>query len=228
MKLIRYINGLGAIICLALTTSPARAGEILNFQAMAEPGGTYGESIWSTFTYVGSGFQLDVTATESFGDPAYVYLDAGNAGMGVCDAPNLYTNITNKLNSATNSNRNLCKYSSDDNVSWSEALSFVFNVDVLIEDIWFNNNHDVDQGLYTDSINIDGSVFTFNTDNGGPANYSAGTSFLVGAGTPFDVSYNNEQFYVSGMEVSVAVPEPSALALLGLGLLGLTLSRKRI
>lgn len=202
----------------------AANADVIDFKAMAEPGGSHGESIWNPLSIIGSDFNLDITATKN-GNSAYAYLDAGNAGLGVCGAPTA-TGL-NKLNSITNSGSNLCSPSSDDNTTVGEALSFVFDVDVLIQDIWLNNNHDDDASLFGDTVNVGGSAITFGTNNGGPADYFVGQSFFVNAGTSFVISYNNEQFYVSGMEVNAAVPEPSVLLLMLAGLLLVTGSSLR-
>lgn len=211
-----------AVVAFTAFLGNAATADVIDFKAMAEPGGLLGESIWNTLTINGSGFQLDITGTNSAGS-AYAYLDAGNAGLGVCGAPKSGATI----DAATNSGTNQCNPASDDNVTTGEALQFVFDVDVLINDLWLNNNHDDDKSLYLDTVNIGGSAFTFTIDNGGPANYYVGSSYFVAAGDIFEIAFNNEQFYVSGIDVSASVPEPSSMILFGLGLLGLGLASRR-
>ena len=204
--------------------------DTIDFKAMAEPGGLHGESIWSTFTYNGTGYQLNVTATKN-GNAAYAYLDAGNAGLGVCGSPTA-TGL-NKLNQTTNSGNNLCNPSSDDNVTIGEVLTFIFNTNVLIENIWLNNNHDVDKSLYNNTVDINGNAHTFTTNLGGPADYPTNNSYFVAANTAFTIGFHGavegpgDQFYVSKMLISVPVTEPETLLLMGFGLMGLVLGRRR-
>jgi len=195
---------------------------ILDFNSMAEATGSHGESAWNPLTFTFSGVSLSITgyATDDDDSTQYAYLDAGNAGLGTCK--DLLSTAT--ANVTTNSAANLCDPSSDDNITTNEGLSAVFTEDVIIENLWFNNNHDggFDGG---DQISIDGSLYNVVTGYAGDTNGIG--SFTVAAGHVFDISFFNEQFYLSAMEVRAAVPEPSITMLLGIGFLIFGFAGKR-
>lgn len=224
-----------AALSLMVATSAAQA-TIIDFVYMTEKGG-YGESAWSPLSLVYTGFSVDISATKDRA-PAYAYLDWSHAGLGVCGSTVNANGSANKMRSGKSSN--ICNPSSDDNVTVAESLSFVFSSNVVIEKIWFNNTHDPDRTIIApDLINIDG-VPTLAKGNGyAPTsdNYNTAAndnssgnkwlgSFAVSAGHKFNIGFNNEQFYISGMEVR-AVPEPSLLALFFAGLTGMGATRFR-
>jgi hypothetical protein len=170
---------------------------------------------------------MDVDATQN-GSNAFAYHDRGNAGLGVCGQ-------VNRQGKKGNSRRNQCSSGAgDDNITTGEALQFTFDVDVLISNIWFNNNHD--HGFSTtpqDKVTIEATDYNAVLGYAGdPNNY--GTWFLS-AGDIFDVSFNNEQFYVSAIEFNEAlapgesgsVPVTGTLALVSLGLAFVGTSRRR-
>ncbi len=203
-----------------LLSSAAANAVILDFMSMAEPTGSHGESAWNPLSFTFSDFSVSITGTAPDDDSVqYAYLDANNGGLGVCG--DLISSAT--ANVTTGSAANLCNPSSDDNITTGEALHAVFSTDVIIENLWFNNNHDggFDTG---DMIDIDGDLFAVTTGIAGDANGIG--SFMVAAGDIFDISFYNEQFYLSAMEVS-AVPEPSIIMLLGLGFLAFGVARQK-
>jgi hypothetical protein len=196
---------------------------IIDFISLAD--GSYGEGAWDPLTLTTGGATLTITGHATAGDNdqrQFAYLDAGRAGLGVCkDVVN-----SAKVNTmVANRTANNCDPSSDDNVNTAEFLRFVFDVDVRVNNLWFNNNHDNPYGFTLgDMITIDGNNYGVTTGYAGGPNGIG--SFYVAAGQYFDVAFYNRQFYISGIEVS-RVAEPGSLLLFGLGLLALVGVRRK-
>ena len=197
-----------------------------------------GETAWTTLTipaaFEPNTFGLEITghATNDNDNQQFAYLDWGTAGLGVCkdavvDNSSATGNTGNRcLNDDGSSN------AGDDNVTDHEYLELVFDQDVVVDNLWFNNNHDGGFGTNSDgsedmvTIGV-GPLATVVDDPGGVFNGNAFDLALgVGIG-PFTVlqgeklwiAFNNEQFYLSAMEVS-AVPVPAAIWLFGSALVG--------
>ncbi len=205
------------VVGFAFTLSGAVNAGIINFLAMAD--GTYGEGAWNPLNVSTGGATASITGMYD-GESAYAYLDSGKAGLGVCkQVDNL--GLVNTMSAFRTANN--CNPSSDDNVSFIESLHFVFDSDVVIENIWFNNNHDggFDQG---DMVTINGGGYAVSTGYAGGSN-GIGV-FNVMANTDFYVAFNNEQFYISAIEFR-KVAEPGSFFLLALGLIALFGSRRR-
>ncbi len=214
-----FIKGLTAVVLTALVNT-ANAG-IINFISLTEAPGAYGEGAWSSLNLSTGGANVAITghATDDNDSSQFAYLDWGTAGLGSCkDVVNpSAVNVTHP-----GSGTNNCSPSSDDNVTTNEFLRFIFDTNVVITKIWFNNNHDggFDAG---DKVRIDGNLFSVSTGYAGGANGIG--PFSVTAGYAFDIKNYNEQFYISAIEFS-AVPESSALLLLCMGLLMVIGARK--
>jgi len=183
---------------------------IYNFIDLTENNSTgLGESAWSTLT-VGN-MHITGHATNDDDPRQFAYLDWANAGLGVCkDASSV-----DMAHKGDGTNR--CSPSNDDNVTNQEYLEFVFDQDVTVDNLWFNNNHDGGFGA-GDMVTIAGMAYAVSTGYAGGANGIG--SFFVAAGDALRVAFNNEQFYVSGIEVN-AVPVPAAVWLFGTAIAGL-------
>ena len=174
------------------------------------------EQGYSTLSY-SSWFNVDIKGHSVAGD-AYAYMDSGYGGLGVCK----------NLNSADQ-----CNPGNDDNTTVGEWLTFVFDTDVFIKNLWVNNYHDDDKSLTGDSITITNGGPSFNVAGknsekpaGSYTSASSIGSYYVSAGTAFTMAYFDEEFYVTAMEV-VGVPETGSLVLFMLGLVGLGAARRR-
>ena len=239
------------VLALSLMATSAQA-VVIDFIKLTEnsaANGGLGESYWSTLTIPGSflpntyGLQItghaSVDAPAVAGGPAdttqFAYLDWGTAGLGVCkDSKNP------PAGAHPGSNTNRCNPGSDDNVTDHEYLEFVFDQDVRVDNLWFNNNHDfgfdsgdkVTIGVGPQAMMIDDAGGSFpGTAFDVALGYANGPNgigaFNVKQGEKLWVAFNNEQFYVSAMEVS-PVPLPSALWLFGTALVGFVGIGRRI
>lgn len=202
------------VLCLG---GYAHAGTI-NFITLIEdnPGG-YGEGAWSSLVLNVGGATVTITGHATDDLPStdvtqYAYLDWGNAGLGSCkDAVN--AGLVNTQQAGRTSNN--CNPGSDDNVTTNEYLQFVFDRNVTVNNLWFNNNHDggFDAG---DMVKIAGTDFAVTTGYADGANGIG--PFNVSGNTPFLVAFSNEQFYISGMKVTAVPDEGTTLVLLTVGM----------
>lgn len=226
---------------LLAITSSAQA-QFVNFQAIAD--GVQGESayvLWNSAADGGYGVDFDITATGPNG-PAHVYFDAGVAGLGVCSSGVSSTGPTG------GSRDNVCgdpiANAADDNADQAgEMLTFTFNENTSVNEIWFNNNDDADWSLTGNTVNFQlnggsmieytftatdmldhpsnstglGWLFAFDNLAGIDANFVVGDKLTVAYG-----GSNAEEFYIS----AINVPEPTIVALLGLGLVGIGFARR--
>jgi hypothetical protein len=226
---------LSILVMSALIPVTVNASLIVNFSDLAngttntsDGTGATGEKGYQPYEFsFNGGIELDVAGIEADPtlSPSYAYLDkswTGIGGMGVCTAL-----------SGTQ-----CDPGSDDNTSEGETLRLVFSEDVFIESLTINNNHD--GGFFESQFSLNGAA-TDIIDSTDAENNSDNTArifadgWLVSAGTAFDLGYIDRpagdtsrlnNFYFESMQIS-AVPEPSIIALFGLGLLGLGFSVRR-
>lgn len=154
-----------------------------------------------------------LNATGTAGNQTHAYLDAGNAGLGVCS--------TGLDNSAQ------CIDSSDDNILPGEAVAIWFDenvtlTDVTFRDAWHGTNFAKD-AYFMFGQGVIGSINWVQVSLSGLVSLSG----IVGATNSNDFWFWNkgsDQFYISSLS---AVPVPAALFLFAPALLGfLGLRRK--
>ena len=167
---------------------------------------TEGERGYVSYVKTEGPITVTATGTANIGGqntPAFAYLDAGNAGLGVCKVLD---------------GGNQCNPSSDDNALQDEAVKLSFDQRVFVSDVEFvNGNHKTNftgtfellvDGMSQGTINLAalvtldlwGTVFEF-------ANNSVGNYALAG-----------NQFYINVLNAQV--PVPAALFLFAPALLG--------
>ena len=171
--------------------------------------GSYGEGVHSNFSEDGINLTASGYTSPNFSTEAYPYLDAGDAGLGVCKTTN-------------------CAGSTDDNVNDGEMLKLSFDQSVSLGDTSFRNkDHGTNFGgeIY---LSVDGgSLHTLDLSTA-----TAGLLSLAGYTGKIFEFYNYPQdsgtddFYINSMNVS-AVPVPAALWLFAPALMGLLGLRRR-
>jgi len=156
---------------------------------------------------------LTLTAKASYNgsmDDVFVYMDKGNAGMGIC-----HSGLSSSLQ---------CSISSDDNVSENEVLFWDFDKNITEVELYLKDgNHH--------AFNDKFEYFDYSTSSWIEAQSvnSKVTLTLSGLNNQIDFrTINDDKFYIGEARVS-AVPEPStyALILAGLGLVGFMARRRK-
>jgi len=182
---------------------------------------------------------LTITGSATTDDDRVQYAFMDEQWRGLPNTPNGGLGVCKDLAA----DQKHCNPGSDDNVTTGETLHMVWDGNILITGIWFNNNHDSDFRLDGNTIDIEGDNYTFLTTDfdasrssgatiaAAVGNYNAdflyGTDRFVSKGDPFDISFVDDQFYVSAIEYQ-RVPEPGMLALLSIGLIGMVAAGRRM
>jgi len=200
MKTLKTLILMGLISITSLAANAA----YIDFAALGQNPNERGYDPALVLSY--ASFDVTITAGAN-----YAYLDSGTGGLGVCKNLGTIGTITDQ-----------CKPSSDDSVQTGEMLTFVFNRDVYINSIFFNNNHDGGFAATGSTIDINGNLIATFTETAKSYNNKT----LVSANTAFTIAYADTTFYVQNMDVS-RVPEATSLMLLLVGFVGLVSLRKR-
>jgi hypothetical protein len=207
-------NGAG----FATEASPANSGEqAFNYFYWTKDG----IRLKASATYDGAGsYSSDASggndgaysAGESY--KAWAYLDKGNAGLGVCHEGLKHDKKGD----------NQCDRSSDDNVTLNEILNIAFDQVVSFD---FSKLVFIDSGhgrLTSGTIKY--------SINGGATFQDLNLADLASIGTvngqnfAFKTTDDSNQFYINSVAATAtSVPEPSTLAIFGLGLMGLASRR---
>lgn len=206
----KLLNRFWIFCALTLATQTTHA-TLLDFASDAHAS----EQGYALLTYTGWWGDLKITGHASNDDDStqFAYMDSHYGGLGACK-------------DLTASDQ--CTPSNDDNVTHFEWLTFIFDQDVYIKNLWVNNNHD---GGFASgaSLYVDGSAVLARESGNTLGAYQIANSigdFRVSAHTAFTLAYHNTQFYVTAMEV-VGLPEGGSVVLLIIGIFGLALVRYR-
>jgi hypothetical protein len=201
-----------AAIAAGMMLAPAQAA-LIDFAAHADTHGETGLANGATLNVGGVNVRLFSAITFPIVFPAFhPYLDAGNAGLGVCK----------QLDGAMQ-----CDPANDDNVSFGEAVAVMFEDSKMnITGLSFRDaNHNL-LGLGNDGLV---KIFTANGDL--TALFSTFIAMAASADAFFAdtrfiaFKFVNTQFYVSA--INAQVPVPAALPLLVTGLAGLGAAARR-
>jgi hypothetical protein len=164
-----------------------------------------------------SGSGVSVSASGAYDNTnAFAYLDAGNAGLGVCKTSN-------------------CAGNSDDNLGKNETLTLTFDKAVTFSSISFKDGGHGTTWDSSLSFLINGATVSFANLAGNGVLDSSEASILKTASstwtfTNLNPDANNKQLYISAISGSVSpVPEAEewAMMMLGLGMMGFVAKRKR-
>ncbi len=218
----KFKNILAAGI-LGMASTAASAGVIDFVSVIEDPVNGLGESAWTSLSLTDASSGLNITLTGGYVDSlgndnsAYVYLDWGNAGVGVCRDPS--SGPKNIDQAYPGHPGNLCNPGNDDNVGagadFTEYLDITFSDNAWI-DFSLNSNHD-------GGFIVGDSFALFDGNQAWAASSSAiNYGMSVSAGQTVRLMYGSQQFYLD----TISVPEPAIFSLLGLGLLGFGFARR--
>ena len=222
-----------AVAVSFVVTAGAASAATYNFKELAD--GSAGESAYNTYSIGG----IDFTATQNLdgGEPesAVVYLDAGNAGMGVCGyADNIGPNPGSGSNVCLNATGG--GNGSDDSIQFLKEEVLYLSAtgeDVVLDSIWVNYNHDRNSGAFDAWTWVIGGTTYTSTDlipdtlgTSGGSDWRIDLGLIIGSDPISIIMTAGPNSYISAMSVS-PVPLPAGGLLLLAGLGGLAAMRRK-
>lgn len=206
-----------------------------NFKELAD--GSAGESAYTTYSIGG----IDFTASQNLdgGEPesAVVYLDAGNAGMGVCG----YADI---LGPRPDQGSNVCLNAdrggnaSDDSIQFQKEEVLTLEATggpILLESIWVNYNHDPNSGAFDawewiiggETYSVANGDLILDTLGGSGSDWRIDLGIVLNFGDPISIIMTaGPNSYISAISAT-PVPLPAAGWLLLAGLGGIAAMKRR-
>ncbi len=191
------------------------ASAIFDYQSIADDNtdqNYQGETILEGIGITVSGIIVTAYGDYLLDGEGWSYLDAGNAGLGVC-----HTNNGN------------CAGSSDDNLTDDEVLTLVFSEIISLDALTLKKgNHGAfaDEGLDGKDwfqLSLDGIAYSSYDYSDGNYLGLMGNEFYFKTVTPGN---DDDAIYIGSLTAS-AVPEPSLIALMGAGFLSFGFTRRR-